>query len=91
MITKKSVAIFESTYDAINKNKGDTNIAAFIDIVVDYYLKHINDDSEYKKINEKLESIHQTVKTNLGLNCEVLHQAGILNGNGEVTFEKKSK
>ena len=88
IMIKKPVQIYESTFNEINTHKGDNNIASFIDTAILYYIQHESDMSEYKKINERLLEIHETVKTNLGLNCEVLRQAGILNGNGEITFSK---
>lgn len=85
---KKPVQIYESTFNDINAHKGDNNIASFIDLAVSYYISHKDDASEYKKINEKLADIHGTLKTVLGVNCEVLKQAGILDGNGTITFPK---
>lgn len=88
-MTKKPVQIYETTFNNINTCKGDCNIATFIDMAVSYYIKHKDDSSDYKQIQKKLSLIHETLKTNLGLSCEVLRQAGILNGNGEVSFVKK--
>lgn len=86
---KKSVQLYTGTYDTINKNKGEKNIASFIDDAVNYYINAFGEKSELKKINETLSAMKDTQNTILGLNCEVLRQAGILNGNGEVTFSKK--
>jgi hypothetical protein len=79
--------LYESTYDTINCNKGDKNIATFIDDAVNYYIRFAKDQSELVKINEKLSLIKDTQNTILGLNCEVLRQAKILNGNGEIMFK----
>ena len=86
--TQKTVNIYPSTYNAIVENKGDWNIAVFIDAAVKHYVKTMNDDSDMNKILKNVEEIRDAVRTNLGLNCEVLKQAGILNGNGEVQFKK---
>lgn len=86
--TQKTVNIYPSTYNAIVQNKGDWNISVFIDVAVNHYIKCMNDDSELSKINTQITEIRDAVRTNLGLSCEVLRQAGILNGNGEVTFPK---
>lgn len=86
--TQKTVNIYPSTYNAIVENKGDWNIAVFIDAAVKHYVKTMNDDSDMNKILKNVEEIRDAVRTNLGLSCEVLKQAGILNGNGEVQFKK---
>lgn len=88
MTTKKSVQLYESTFDCVNLYKGDSNIATFIDTAVKYYVQHIDDQSELKKINETLNEIKEAVRTNLGLNCEVLRQEGILDGNAVITVKK---
>ena len=86
--TQKTVNIYPSTYDAIVEHKGDWNIAVFIDAAVKHYIKTMNDNSDLNKINVQITEIRDAVRTNLGLCCEVLKQAGILNGNGEVSFTK---
>lgn len=86
--TTKTVNIYPSTYDTITKHKGDYQISVFIDIAVRHYVKTMNDDSDMNKILKNIEEIRDAVRTNLGLSCEVLKQAGILNGNGEVKFSK---
>ena len=86
---KKNVAIFPSTYDLIVENKDEWPISVFIDVAVKNYIKTMNDSSDMNKILKNIEEIRGTVRTNLGLSCEVLKQAGILNGNGEVQFSKK--
>ena len=86
---KRPVQLYPETYNTINKNRGNKTIAIFIDDAVNYYIRSFGDNSELKKINENLATMKDTQNTILGLNCEVLRQAGILNGNGEVTFPKK--
>lgn len=86
--TTKTVNIYPSTYDTITRYKGDYQISVFIDIAVRHYVKTMNDDSDMNKILKNIEEIRDAVRTNLGLNCEVLKQAKILNGNGEVEFKK---
>lgn len=85
---QKTVNIYPSTYKAIVDNKGDWNISVFIDAAVKHYIKTMNDDSDIKLILKNIEEMRDAVRTNLGLNCEVLKQAGILNGNGEISFTK---
>ncbi len=87
-MTKRPVQLYAGTYDTINKNKGEKNIATFIDDAVNYYILSFGKQSEFAMINEQLKLIRETQRTILGVNCEVLRQAGILNGNGEVTFKK---
>lgn len=86
---KRPVQLYMGTYDTINKHKGEKNIATFIDDAVNYYIMSDGNQSELKKINERLAVISERQDTILGLNCEVLRQAGILNGNGEIDFLKK--
>lgn len=86
--TQKTINIYPSTYDTIIKNKGDWNIAVFIDAAVKHYVKTMNDDSDMKLILKNIEETRDAVRTSLGLSCEVLKQAGILNGNGEIKFTK---
>ena len=86
--TQKTVNIYPSTYNLIVQNKGEWNLAVFIDAAVKHYVKHMNDDSDINKIYKEIDEIRDAVRTNLGLSCEVLKQAGILNGNGEVKFTK---
>lgn len=86
----KCVNLYPSTYELIINNKKDWQITTFIDAAVRHYVKTMDDDSEIKKIQEQMSEISDVVKTNLGLNCEVLRQAGILNGNGEIKFTKQN-
>lgn len=85
---QKTVNIYPSTYNLIVQNKGDWNLSVFIDAAVKCYVKNMNDDSDINKIYKEIDEIRDAVRTNLGLSCEVLKQAGILNGNGEVKFTK---
>lgn len=85
---KRPVQLYPETYDTINKNRGNKTIAIFIDDAVNYYIRSFEESSELKKINDNLNAMKDTQNTILGLNCEVLRQAGILNGNGEITFKK---
>ena len=87
--TGKVISLYPSTYDLVIKNKGDLQIATFIDEAVRHYVKTIDDSSDMNKILKNIEEIRDAVRTNLGLSCEVLKQAGILNGNGEINFSKK--
>lgn len=87
--TSKVIKLYPSTYDLIVTNKGDLQIATFIDEAVRHYIKTIDDSSDMNKILKNIEEIRDAVRTNLGLSCEVLKQAGILNGNGEINFSKK--
>lgn len=90
-MTKKPVQLYEKTFDFINEHKDECNIATFIDNAVRYYVQHFDDQSELKKISDALNDIKETVRTNLGLNCEVLRQEGILDGNAVVTAHKKNQ
>lgn len=87
--TIKTVNIYQSTYDTIIANKKDYQISVFIDLAVKHYVKTMNDSSEINQILTQITDIRDAVRTSLGLSCEVLKQAGILNGNGEVSFLKK--
>lgn len=86
--TGKVISLYPSTYDLIVKNKGDLQIATFIDSAVKHYIKTMDDTSDINKIYKEIDEIRDAVRTNLGLSCEVLKQAGILNGNGEIKFSK---
>lgn len=86
---QKTVNIYPSTYNAIVQNKGDWQISVFIDVAVKHYIKTMNDNSDMNKILVQISEMRDAVRTNLGLNCEVLKQAGILNGNGEISFTKQ--
>ncbi len=88
--TQKTVSLYQSTYDLIIQNKGDWQISNFVDAAVKHYVKWMNDDSDINKIYKNIEEIRDAVRTNLGLNCEVLKQAGILNGNGEIEWCEKN-
>ena len=90
-ITEKSskpVKVFESTYDLILRHRGDKTAVQFIDEAVRYYVRTIDEGDPLFKINKTLELMSERQSTNLGLLCEVLRQAGILNGNGEINFTK---
>ena len=86
--TGKVISLYPSTYNLIVKNKGDLQIATFIDSAVKHYIKTIDDTSDLNKIYKEVDEIRDAVRTNLGLCCEVLKQAGILHGNGDVKFTK---
>lgn len=88
--TIKTVNIYQSTYDTIIANKKDYQISVFIDLAVKHYVKTMNDSSEINQILTQITDIRDAVRTSLGLSCEVLKQAGILNGNGEINFLKKN-
>ena len=51
----------------------------------------MNDNSDMNKILVQISEMRDAVRTNLGLSCEVLKQAGILNGNGEINFTKPTE
>lgn len=88
--TAVTVRIFDSTDKIIKEYRGRKSAGMFIDEAVRYYVAHsIDNGDDLKQIKESLEQIRQTGQTNLGLLCEVLHQAGILNGNGEISFKKE--
>ena len=89
MVKQKPIQLWESTHTLINENRKEKTISAFIDEAVKHYIAFSDNSSVLRKIYEKLDSIDNTTKTNLGLNCEVLQLAGILNGNGEITPIKK--
>jgi hypothetical protein len=86
--TGKVISLYPSTYELIVKNKGDLQIATFIDSAVKHYIKTIDDTSDLNKIYKEIDEIRDAVRTNLGLSCEVLKQCGVLNGNGEVKWPK---
>lgn len=85
-----TVRIFESTSKAIEKWKGMNSVGVFIDDAVSHYIKSLDMDDTLTQIKKDLDVINERQSTNLGLLCEVLRQAGILNGNGEINFEKKN-
>lgn len=87
---KKPAQLYSKTFDIINQNRGEKNIATFIDDAVNYYVMANSDRRDIAKIKESLDSIRETQRTILGLNCEMLRQAGILNGNGEMDVLKRS-
>ena len=89
--TQKTVNIYPSTYNAIVQHKGDWQISVFIDVAVKHYIKTMNDNSDMNKILVQISEMRDAVRTNLGLSCEVLKQAGILNGNGEINFTKPTE
>lgn len=86
---KKVVQLYVRTYDNIIKNKNEKNIATFIDDAVNYYVASASDKSDIKKIKDEISGIKETQRTILGINCEILRQAGMLNGNGEIDILKK--
>ena len=86
--SSKPVKVFESTYDLILRHRGDKTAVQFIDEAVRYYVRTIDEGDPLFKINKTLELMSERQSTNLGLLCEVLRQAGILNGNGEINFTK---
>lgn len=85
----KSVKIFDSTYALIDSHKGKRSAPVFIDDAVQFYLRAMDDGDPYAKIVKAIEQINERQTTNMGLLCEVLRQAGILNGNGEIKFVKQ--
>lgn len=87
---KKSAQLYSKTFETINKNRGEKNIATFIDDAVNYYVMANSDRRDIASIKESIETIRETQRTILGLNCEMLRQAGILNGNGEMDVLKRS-
>lgn len=86
-----TVRIYESTAKNIEKWKGNSSIGLFIDNAVNYYIKSLDNGDDLNQIRKAIDVINERQTTNLGLLCEVLRQAGILNGNGEIEFIKKSK
>ncbi len=86
--SSKPMKVFESTYDLIQRHRGDKTAVQFVDEAVRFYVRTIDEGDPLFKINKQLETINERQTTNLGLLCEVLRQAGILNGNGEVNFTK---
>lgn len=88
---KKSAQLYARTFEAINRNRGEKNIATFIDDAVNHYIMASSEKNDIARIKESLESIRETQRTILGLNCEMLRQAGILNGNGEMDVLKRTK
>lgn len=87
---KKSAQLYSKTFETINKNRGEKNIATFIDDAVNYYVMANSERRDISSIRESIDSIRETQRTILGLNCEMLRQAGILNGNGEMNVLKRS-
>lgn len=89
--TTTTVRIFESTSKLIQKYRGNKSAGVFVAEAVKFYIAHqIDNGDELYRIRTALEEMKQTEQTNLGLLCEVLRQAGILNGNGEISFKKES-
>ena len=84
-----TVRIYESTAKNIEKWKGNSPMGLFIDNAVSYYIKSLDNGDDITQIRKSIELINERQTTNLGLLCEVLRQAGILNGNGEIDFIKK--
>lgn len=84
-----TVRIYESTAKNIEKWKENAPMGLFIDNAVSYYIKSLDNGDDMTQIRKSLELINERQTTNLGLLCEVLRQAGILNGNGEIDFIKK--
>lgn len=89
--TTTTVRIFDSTSRLIQKYRNNKSAGVFIAEAVEFYIAHqIDNGDELYRIRTALEEMKQTEQTNLGLLCEVLRQAGILNGNGEVSFKKEN-
>ena len=86
-----SVRIFDSTFQDILKWKGNNTVGVFIESAVEYYIKSLDCGDALSQIKKSLDEINETQATLLGLSCEVLRQAGILNGNGEVQFIKPAE
>lgn len=85
-----TVRIYETTNQLVNKWRGKSSTGVFIDNAVKSYIRHeLDNGDDIMKIRQALDELKQNSQTNLGLLCEVLRQAGILNGNGEVSFPKK--
>ena len=86
--TSRPIKIFDGTYNLINEHKGNRTVSLFIDDAVKYYVRSMDNGDDMTQIRKSIELINERQSTNLGLLCEVLRQAGILNGNGEVKFTK---
>lgn len=84
----RAVRLYDSTFNTILKWKGNESIGGFIDSAVKCYVRTLDNGDELTKIRKEIELINERQTTNLGLLCEVLRQAGILNGNGEIDFPK---
>ena len=87
-IANRTVKIFDSTYELGNQYKEKRSLALFIDDAVNFYVKSLNEEDPYNKIAGSIARIEEKQNTNLGLLCEVLHQSGILNENGDVISKK---
>lgn len=90
-IGSKPVKVYESTYNLVMEKRGDKTAIQFIDEAVRFYVRTLDEDDPLAKINKNLELINERTATNLGLLCEVLRQAKILNGNGEINVPKDFK
>lgn len=86
--TERPIKIFNSTYNLMNQHKGKRSLALFIDDAVTYYVRAMDNGDDITQIKKSIEVINERQATNLGLLCEVLRQAEILNGNGEINFKK---
>ena len=86
--TARPIKVFESTYATMEKFRGKRSFSVFVDDAVNFYVKSLDEGDPYTRIVKAIELINERQSTNLGLLCEVLRQAGILNGNGEVEFKK---
>ena len=84
----KSVRIFDSTYELVNQYRGKKTATLFIDEAVSFYVKTLNEGDPYNKVVKSIDLINERQSTTLGLLCEVLRQAKILNGNGEIDFKQ---
>lgn len=85
-----AVRIYQSTLDKINGDKGELNIAAYIDLVVNDHIRN-KSDTTLKLINENLSSINNRVMTSYGLSIDILNRLGIINDLGDVTLRKVDK
>lgn len=88
--TAVTVRIYDSTSQLINKYRDKASVGLFIKNAVEYYVKSFDKEDDINKIQKDIEDIKHAQRTNLGLLCEVLKQAGVLDGNGEIEFVKRT-
>ncbi len=79
-----TVRIYESTLQKINRRKGNSPIGLFIDNAIEHYCKYLDNEKLIDKLEHDIEHIKSNQKISLGLLCEVLKQAGILDSGGEI-------
>lgn len=84
-----TVRVYESTMNKINQWKGKLPIGLFIDNAVGFYVEFLENEDAIHKISQDIKTIEENQRASLGLLCEVLKQAGILNGNDEIQFPIK--